>query len=138
MSIFTIGQNAQVHAHMIGVKHRWWKLFIKQTQDPQAVQQALLECILNTQAQTIFGKKHRLDRLRGYHEFRLGVPIQTYEDLRPYVQAQEDRKLLQLNNEQPVSYALTSGTTGKPKMIPLLHRTNQMLRHDQILSTYAQ
>ena len=138
MSIFNIGQNARVHAHMIGVKHRWWKPFIKQTQDPQAVQQALLERILNTQAQTIFGKKHRLDRLRGYHEFRLGVPIQTYEDLRPSIQAQEDLKLPQLNNEQPVRYAMTSGTTEKCKIIPMLHRTNQMLRHYQLLSTYAQ
>ncbi len=123
---------------MIGVKRRWWEPFIKQTQDPQAVQQALLERILNTQAQTIFGKKHRLERLRGYHEFRLGVPIHTYEDLRPYIHAQEDLKLLQLNNEQPVSYAFTSGTTGKPKMIPILRRTNRMLRHYQLLSTYAQ
>jgi GH3 auxin-responsive promoter len=138
MSIFTIGQNARVHAHMIGVKHRWWRPFIKQTQDPQAVQQALLERILHLQAQTIFGKKHRLERLRGYHEFRLGVPIHTYEDLRPYIQAQEDLKLPQLNNEQPVRYALTSGTTGKPKMIPILGRTNQMLRQYQLLSTYAQ
>ena len=127
-----------MHAHMIGVKHRWWKPFIKQTQNPQAVQQALLERILTTQAQTIFGKKHRLDRLRGYHEFRLGVPIQTYEDLRSSIQAQEDMKVLQLNNEQPVRYAMTSGTTGKPKIIPMLHRTNQMLRHYQLLSAYAQ
>ena len=65
MSIFSIGQNARVRAHMIGVKHRWWKPFIKQTQDPQAVQLALLERILHVQAQTIFGKKHRLERLRG-------------------------------------------------------------------------
>ncbi|MFA9561523.1 MAG: GH3 auxin-responsive promoter family protein [Nitrospirota bacterium] len=138
MSIFSIGQNARVHAHMLRVKHRWWKAFIKQTQDPQAVQQALLERILNTQAQTLFGKKHRLKRLRGYHEFRFGVPIHTYEDLRAYVQAQEDMKVPQLNNEQPVRYAMTSGTTGKPKIIPMLHRTNQTLRHYQLLSTYAQ
>jgi len=138
MSIFTIGQNARVHAHMMGVQHRWWKPFIKQTQDPQAVQQALLERILAYQAQTTFGKKHRLSRLRGYHEFRLGVPIHTYEDLRPYLQAQEDTKGLELNHDQPVSYALTSGTTEKPKIIPILPRTNLMFRHYQLLSTYAQ
>ena len=123
---------------MMMIHHRWWNPFIKQTQNPQVVQQARLEQILACQAETAFGKKHRLSRLRGYHEFRLGVPIHTYEDLRPYVQAQEDTQALQLNNEQPVSYALTSGTTGKPKLIPILHRTNQMLRHYQLLSTYAQ
>lgn len=138
MSLFTLGHNARMHAHMIGVKHQWWKPFLKQTQNPQVVQQALLERILATQAPTIFGQKHGLDRLCGYHEFRLGVPIHTYEDLRSSIQAQEDLKLPHLNHEQPVSYALTSGTTGKPKMIPLLPRTNQMLRHYQLLSTYAQ
>ena len=66
------------------------------------------------------------------------MPIHTYEDLRAYVQAQENMKVPQLNNEQPVRYAMTSGTTGKPKIIPMLHRTNQMLRHYQLLSTYAQ
>jgi hypothetical protein len=138
MSIFSIGPNARVHAHMMMVNYRWWKPFIKHTHDPQAAQQALLERILAFQAQTAFGKKHHFSRLHGYHEFRLGVPIHTYEDLRPYLQAQEDTKELQLNREQPVSYALTSGTTGKPKIIPMLARTNQMLRRYQLLSTYAQ
>lgn len=138
MSILTIGVNARVHAHMMMVKRRWWTPFLKHTHDPQAVQQSLLERILTTQAETVFGKKYRLNRLRGYHEFRLGVPIHTYEDVRPYLQAQEDTKALELNNEQPVSYALTSGTTGKPKIIPVLDRTNQMFRQYQLLSTFAQ
>ncbi len=138
MSIFSIGHTAQVHAHMAGVTHRWWNPFLKHTQNPQVVQQALLERILAYQAETTFGKKYRLSRLRGYHEFRLGVPIHTYEDFRPYLQAQEDTKELQLNHDQPVSYALTSGTTGKPKIIPILPHTNRTLQHYQLLSTYAQ
>lgn len=138
MSIFTIGQNARMHAHMMLVKHQWWNPFIKQTHDPQVVQHALLERILTIQADTIFGKKHQFSRLRGYHEFRLGVPIQSYEDLRPYLQTQEATKGRELNHEQPVSYAVTSGTTGKPKMIPILPHTIQMFRHYQLLSTYAQ
>ena len=138
MSAMNLGLNARVHAHMMMVKRRWWTPFLKHTYDPQAVQQALLERILTIQAETAFGKKYGLSRLRGYHEFRLGVPIHTYEDVRPYLQAQEDTKALELNNEQPVSYALTSGTTGKPKIIPVLDRTNQMLRQYQLLSTYAQ
>jgi hypothetical protein len=138
MNLPMIGHNARLHAHMMRTKQQWWKPFIKHTHDPQAVQQALLERILTTQAETTYGRKYQFSRLRGYHEFRLGVPIQTYEDLRPYVQAQEDLKQPQLNNEQPVNYAMTSGTTGKPKMIPMLNRTTQMLRHYQRLSTYAQ
>ena len=138
MSMLSIGHNAQVHAHMMRVNHQWWKPFIKHTQNPQAVQQSLLERILAYQVETSFGKKYRFGRLRGYHEFRLGVPIHTYEDLRPYLQAQEETKERHLNQDQPVSYAMTSGTTGKPKIIPILPRTTQMLANYQLLSTYAQ
>lgn len=138
MSFLTIGPNARMHAHMMLVKRRWWNPFLKQTHNPQAVQQALLERILTTQAETTFGRKYSLSRLRGYHEFRLGVPIHTYEDVRPYIQAQEDTKAHELNNEQPVSSLLVSETTGKPKNISVLDRTNQMFRQHQLLSTYAQ
>ena len=88
-----IGHNAWVHAHMMMVKHQWWTPFLKQTHNPQIVQRALLERILATHAETTFGKKYRLRHLCGYDEFRLGVPIHTYEDLRPYLQAQEDTKM---------------------------------------------
>ena len=138
MSVISIGHNARMHTHMTEVKHRWWKPLIKQTYDPQLVQQALLDRILASQASTVFGKKYRFRHLRGYHEFRLEVPVQTYEDLRPFIQMQEDLKVFQLNQEHPVSYALTSGTTGKPKLIPVLKRTTQMFRQYQRLSTYAQ
>ena len=57
MNIPMIGHNARIHVHMMMVKHQWWNPFIKQTYDPQAVQQALLERILATQAETTFGKK---------------------------------------------------------------------------------
>lgn len=138
MSFSNFGQKARVYTHMMAVKQRRWKPFIKQTHNPQAVQQALLKRILATQARTVFGEKHQFARLHSYDEFRLGVPIQTYEDLRPYLQAQEETKEFQLNDEHPVSYALTSGTTGKPKIIPMLPCMNHMLRHYQCLSTYAQ
>ena len=138
MGITAFGHNAKIHAHMSGVKLRWWRPFIKKTRNPQAVQQALLERILAHQAETAFGKKHQLSQLHGYHEFRLGVPIHTYEDLQPFVQAQEDTNSRELNRDQPVSYAMTSGTTGTPKTIPILHSTKQILQQYQLLSTYAQ
>jgi len=138
MNMPMIGSHVHLHAHMMLVKHQYWNSFIKQTHDPQVVQHALLERILKTQAETTYGRKYQFSRLRGYHEFRFGVPIQTYEDLRPYLQAQEATKGRELNDEQPIRYAVTSGTTGKPKMIPILPRTLQMFRHYQLLSTYAQ
>ena len=123
-----IGANARVHMHMMTVAHRCWNPFIKLTHNPLAVQHSLLERILSSQAETTFGRQYQFSRLRGYHEFRLGVPIHSYENLRAYIQSQEEDKKRQLNHEQPIGYALTSGTTGKPKLIPVLSSTYQIFR----------
>ena len=138
MSRFTVGENLRMHAKMLDLKYRLWKPFFKQCNNPQVVQQQVLERILMTQASTVFGSKYRLARLRGYHEFRLGVPVHTYEDLRPYIEAQEATQTPQLTKEQPISYTMTSGTTGEPKLIPVLPGTIPMLQRHQGLSAYAQ
>jgi hypothetical protein len=131
-------QNEELHAHMVMCRHRWWKPFMDQLHQPQVVQDSVLKRILQAQASTVFGRTHRFHLLRGYQEFRLEVPIHTYEDFRLDIEDQEAREEARLNREQPQTYALTSGTTGKPKLIPVLSRTREALRHYQWLSTYAQ
>lgn len=131
-------QNAELHAQMVMCGRRWWDPFMDQLHRPQAVQDLVLKSILQAQAFTVFGQTHRFHLLKGSQEFRREVPIHTYEDLRLPIEDQEARKEAMLNGEQPLTYALTSGTTGKPKLIPVLHQTQEALRHYQWLSTYAQ
>ena len=131
-------QNARIRAEMILAGRRCWNPFMEQLQRPREVQAKVLHDILAMQATTGFGRAHRFAKLRGYHDFRLAIPIQTYEDLRLDIEDQEEFKEPRLNSEQPETYALTSGTTGKPKLIPILNRTREGLRHFQRLSTYAQ
>lgn len=130
--------NAELHAQMVMCGRRWWDPFMDQLNRPQAVQDLVLKRILQAQASTVFGQTHRFHVLKSSREFRQQVPIHTYEDLRPPIEDQEARKEARLNGEQPLTYALTSGTTGKPKLIPVLHQTQKALRHYQWLSTYAQ
>ncbi len=131
-------QDLELHAQMNLCGHRWWDPFIDQLHRPQAVQDLILKRIVQAQASTVFGQTHRFHLLKDSQEYRQEVPIHTYEDLRLPIEDQEARKEARLNREQPLTYALTSGTTGKPKLIPVLRQTQEALRHYQWLSTYAQ
>jgi hypothetical protein len=62
--------------------------------------------------------------------------VQTYETLRPYVEEQARTHTPSLTVAQPFMYALTSGTTGRPKYIPVLGATARQYRRDQSLMTY--
>lgn len=132
------GQAPNLQAHMAVCRERFWNPFLEQTHHPQSVQSSVLRRILLSQADTVFGKEHHFQNMQAYRDFLSEVPIQTYEELRPYIQGQEDSKEMRINNEFPQTYALTSGTTGKPKFLPILSRTREALQHYQLLSTYAQ
>ena len=138
MTMISNDPNSTLQAHMALCRERYWDPFIKQTHDPQKVQVSVLQRILLAQAETVFGREHHFPQIQTYQDFLNEVPIQTYEDLRPYIQGQEDSKELRINNEAPVTYALTSGTTGKPKVLPVLSRTKEAIQQYQLLSTYSQ
>ena len=123
---------------MRGIERRDWTPFIRQTDDPMEVQQALLRQMLNRHAKTAFGRKYRFTTLRTYGDFRRALPMQSYEDLRPYIEAQDHTCNAELNAERPRLFAQTSGTTGKPKFIPILRDTQTRIRTYQRLFAFSQ
>lgn len=120
------------------IERRDWAPFIRKTCDPGPVQGALLRRILARQSETAFGQQHRFRALRTFDDYRQAVPIQSYEDLRPYIEGQEQTSEPRLNAEPPLLYAQTSGTTGKPKLIPILRDTARGIRLYQRLFAFAQ
>ena len=87
---------------------------------------------------TAFGKEHNFSTIQSYEDFKTNVSVQSYEDLRPYIETQEQEKKPSLNTTQPIMYAQTSGTTGKPKYIPILKDTVKQCRQSQHLFAYAE
>ncbi len=119
-------------------KYRDWNPFIAKTHCPELAQQAVLLDILTQQAGTTFGRRHRFGSLRTYEEFASEVPVCTYEDLRPAIEAQEKNREPLLTSGQPILFTQTSGTTGVPKHIPILKETVGAIRRYQRLFAYAQ
>ena len=129
--------NALIPLKMFLIKQFLWKPLTQKTNYPQQAQNDLLRDILERNKDTTFGKAHGFGKITSYAEFCKAVPVQSYEDLRPYIEKQEEEKQTHLNVEQPSIYAQTSGTLGKPKYIPILKSSISQYHKSQQCFTYA-
>src|SRR5882724_3073748 len=99
--------------------------------NPMRAQRALLARILATNRNTTFGRQHTFSGIRSYEAFAAAVPVSTFEQLRPYVDAEIGRGEAALTSEAPLCYVRTSGTTGRPKDLPLTAAHLKALRRIQ-------
>src|SRR5215211_9248390 len=86
---------------------------------PVQAQEDLLRQILETNADTEFGRRHGFGSMATFRDFQEQVPISAYEDLEPYITAEMNGRANQLTKEPPVLFTTTSGTTGARKYIPM-------------------
>lgn len=93
--------------------------FRQQCSNPRATQEQLLNNFIRKNQATEYGKKYDFSNVKSFGHFQRDVPITTYEDILEYVEASIQGKPAQLTAEAPAFYATTSGTTGKPKYIPV-------------------
>jgi len=91
---------------------------------PSEIQERLLNHIIEKNAGTAFGKKYLFGNIKSFGEYQKMVPISNYDELSPYINAELNGKAAQLTLEKPVFFAMTSGTTGSSKYIPV---TNESL-----------
>jgi hypothetical protein len=99
--------------------------------NPMRAQRALLAKILATNRNTTFGRRHEFSGIRSYEAFAAAVPVSTFEQLRPYVDAEIGCGEAALTSEAPLCYVRTSGTTGRPKDLPLTATHLKALRRIQ-------
>jgi hypothetical protein len=93
--------------------------FEKACRHPHQAQESLLRQILERNKDTSFGRKHGFARIKTLPAYQKQVPVSTYEDLKPYIEAELRGKHGQLTAGKPVLFAMTSGTTGDAKYIPV-------------------
>jgi len=117
------------------VRLRVWAPLVKAARNPQSAQNAVLRQIVRTGLATRFGKERNFPEISSYDDFIRRVPVQDYESLRPYIEAQDAGERAALMPVTPVMYAVTSGTTAEPKYIPVSRRTlNQYKLGQQLFS----
>ena len=96
-----------------------WRAFDRATRDPDETQRKLLQHILKTNADTAFGREHGFGGMNSLEDFQRGVPIGDYESVRPWVDRITAGESKVLTRDDPYLFAMTSGTSGQPKLIPL-------------------
>ncbi len=130
--------NRLLWTYMQFLRFTRWGRFRNTLRSPWATQQRLLFDILARNRDTEFGRRHRFGQIESYEDFVEAVPVQNYESLRPYIEKQAHSRVNALNAQQPVMYAQTSGTTGIPKLIPVLEDTLDNFKRSQSVHVYMQ
>ncbi|WP_088891086.1 GH3 auxin-responsive promoter family protein [Leptolyngbya ohadii] len=100
--------------------------FVRRTKNVMAVQEKFLLSLLRSHRDTEFGRQYGLAELKTIEQFRDRIPVLTYSHYEPYVEriAQGEPNIL---TPEPVIYLnLTSGSTGKQKLIPVTQRSRQV------------
>ena len=98
----------------------------KASKNGKKAQADVLRKILATSKDTVYGKEHHFDDILAaqtaeelFSRYQKNVPINDYEDLRPYIERHKNGEPGILFPGKPKMYATTSGTTKEPKWIPL-------------------
>ncbi|MCP4138624.1 MAG: GH3 auxin-responsive promoter family protein [bacterium] len=103
------------------------KAIIKSTYDPGRYQHEFLKSVVNESKNTVFGKEHNFESIRNYEDFKKNVPIRTYDDHSPYIERMTKGEDDVLFPGKPFMYNTSSGTTGKPKLVPISNEFYQRL-----------
>jgi len=85
----------------------------------QETQDAVLRRILHRAQGTAIGRDLGFDAIRSYTDYAARVPIMNYAEHEPYIDRQMRGERDVIVPGRPQYYAVTSGTTGKPKYIPV-------------------
>jgi len=131
-------ENLLVRGRMYAIRHTHWRNLIKSAKSPLAAQENVLQAILRANSRTQYGSTHSFDRISTYEQFSQQVPVVSYEALRPYIETQLRSSTPALTAAQPVMYATTSGTTGKPKYVPVIREELQRQKRHTALLTFFQ
>jgi len=82
-------------------------------------QENILNQLLKVGMGTEYGKSVGLDKVSNYEEFKRAIPIQDYEQMRPWINKIKEGKHNVLWKGKPIYLAKTSGTTSGTKYIPI-------------------
>jgi acyl-CoA synthetase (AMP-forming)/AMP-acid ligase II len=91
--------------------------------NPIEVADDKLKSILSHNSSSIYGRRHKFDSVSTHDDYAENVPLVEPEDLTPWLEiVYENPTGGILTTEDVAWYLLSSGTTGKPKKIPVTER----------------
>ena len=108
--------------------------FVKKTRSSSVVQEQFLRDLLLAHQETELGREYGLRDIKTIEQFRERIPVLPYSSYEPYTEriARGEPNIL---TADPVVYlTLTSGSTGKKKLIPTTRRSQNAFRQASLTS----
>jgi sterol desaturase/sphingolipid hydroxylase (fatty acid hydroxylase superfamily) len=112
------------------------KRYTRAGRNLREVQEQTLLRILAKNSQTKFFKEKSAKSLHSIEEYQKTFPLAEYEALRPLFESQDETQQWGTITEKPLFYTQTSGSTNKPKLIPILKETLKNYQEAQALWLY--
>ena len=85
---------------------------------PELAQLALLRRIIDENSRTEFGRRHDFADIRALEDYRVAVPVQSYEAFRPFVERIAEGECGVLTRDPVIAFEETGGTSSGSKLIP--------------------
>jgi len=89
------------------------------TSNVKEVQEEALKKIIQRNRDTQYGKDFGFDKIDSVSDFQRAVPINDYTNLEPYIERMVNGEENILTPDEIIFFGTTSGTTAKPKFIPI-------------------
>jgi hypothetical protein len=106
--------------------------FDEATRDPRRTQTELLLGMLRRNADTEYGRRYNFASINSIADYQKQVPLITYADIQQDMERVAGGAKNVFTAEDPVMFAQTSGTTGKPKFIPVTPTDQGRAHKDQM------
>jgi hypothetical protein len=87
--------------------------------DPKTIQLNILLQTINANQQTGFGKEHHFAAIKSYEDFKRNVPIRTSGQYGSWLTRVYQGEENVITRENPYYFAMTTGSTGDYKYIPI-------------------
>lgn len=112
-------KNADIFLAQYARRFKHIQRFYHGLNNPRQVQESRLKSLIQLNKDTQFGKTHHFDRIENLDDFRRYVPASGYEHFEPYIERLKKGVGNQLSVDEPFMFATTSGTTARPKFVPI-------------------
>ena len=109
--------------------------FLKKTSNPNKHQTDFLLSLVQEHQDTEFGKNHQFSNIQTIEDYRSQVPIRTYEDFEPFIVRMSEGEEQVLIKEKPIYFNITSGSTGKRKLIPVTKASRRCVKRASAASS---
>ncbi len=91
----------------------------KTFKDPRGTQETLLKDLMESNAKTVYGRKYKFQKIKQLDDLRNNHPLTDYSHYQSYVERMANGEENVLVSGPLERFGITSGTTGKGKLIPI-------------------